>query len=77
VSKKGRPLSCDVPLLGKKYFSQGNSYGALPWAIVTGNVVASVMALCQKKVNDTGDMVKLITGTELFESFFEGVGVLD
>jgi len=66
----------DLEYSAKNIFSQGNSYGALLWAIVTGNVVAFVMALCQKKVNETGDKVKLITVTELFESFFEGVGVL-
>jgi len=60
----------------KNIFSQGNSYGALLWAIVSGNVVAFVMALCQKKVSKTGERVKLITVTELFASFFEGVGVL-
>jgi len=60
----------------KNIFSQGNSYGALLWAIVSGNIVAFVMALCQKKVSETGERVKLITLTDLFTSFFEGVGVL-
>jgi len=34
------------------------------------------MALCQKKLSETGDRVKLIPMTDLFISFFEGVGVL-
>jgi len=66
----------DLEYSPKNIFSQGNSYGALLWAIVTGNVVAFVMALCQKKVNEKGELVKLITVTDLFASFFEGVGVL-
>jgi len=66
----------DLEYSAKNIFSQGNSYGALLWAIVTGNVVAFVMALCQKKVNEKGERVKLITVTDLFESFFEGVGIL-
>jgi len=60
----------------KNIFSKGNSFAALVWSVVIGNVVAFGMALCQKKLNDKGEKVRLVSLTELFRSFFQGVGVL-
>jgi len=60
----------------KNIFSKGNSFAALVWAVVIGNVVAFGMALCQKKENCRGEKVRLVSLSELFRSFFEGVGVL-
>jgi len=34
------------------------------------------MGLCQKRLNNKGETVRLISLSELFGSFFEGVGVL-
>jgi len=60
----------------KNIFSKGNSFAALVWSVVIGNVVAFTMALCQKKLNDKGEKVRLVSLTDLFRSFFQGVGVL-
>jgi len=60
----------------KNIFSKGNSFAALVWSVVIGNVVAFTMALCQKKLNDNGEKVRLVSLSDLFRSFFQGVGVL-
>jgi len=60
----------------KNIFSKGNSFAALVWSVVIGNVVAFGMALCQKKLNHKGEKVRLVSLTDLFRSFFQGVGVL-
>merc|ERR1712126_175220 len=60
----------------KNIFSNGNSFAALVWSVVIGNVVAFAMGLCQKRQNDEGEKVRLVSLSELFHSFFQGVGVL-
>jgi len=60
----------------KNIFSEGNSLQALLWAVVVGNLVAFIMALCQHKTNAAGERVKLLSLSDLFSSFFEGVGVV-
>jgi len=60
----------------KNIFSKGNSFAALVWSVVIGNIVAFAMGLCQKRQNDKGEKVRLVSLSELFHSFFEGIGVL-
>jgi len=60
----------------KNIFSKGNSFAALVWSVVIGNVVAFAMGLCQKRLNNKGETVRLVSLSDLFSSFFEGVGVL-
>jgi len=60
----------------RNIFSLGDSWAALLYSVVLGNVVAIFFALCQKKENADGKKVRLITLGELFASFFEGVGVV-
>jgi len=60
----------------KNIFSSGNSFAALVWAVVVGNFVAFTMALCQKKLNSKGEKVRLVYLSDLFRSFFAGVGVI-
>jgi len=60
----------------KNIFSKGNSFAALVWAVVVGNFVAFAMGACQKRLNEKGELVRLISVSDLFHSFFEGVGVL-
>jgi len=57
-------------------FSNGDSWGALLYAVVLGNVVAFLMALSQYKTISEGKKVRLATVHELFSSYFEGVGLL-
>merc|ERR1719494_880680 len=60
----------------KNIFSNGNSFAALVYSVVIGNVIAFAMALCQQKFNDKGEKVRLVSLSDLFHSFFKGVGVL-
>jgi len=69
-------MSDELAYTAKDIFSNGNSWNALLYATVLGNVVAFTMALCQHKILSNGDKVRLATLSELFESFFEGVGVI-
>jgi len=57
-------------------FSEGDSWGALLYGVVLGNLVAFLMANCQYTTNSHGDKVKLATVKDLFEWYFEGVGTL-
>jgi len=60
----------------RNIFSKGNSFAALVWSVVIGNVVAFTMALSQTKPSKEGKRVRLVSLSDLFRSFFEGVGVL-
>jgi len=57
-------------------FTEGDSWGALLYGVVLGNVAAFVMASFQRRVNSEGGKVKLATLNELFTWYFEGVGTL-
>jgi len=65
-----------VEYTAKNIFSNGNSFAALVYSVVVGNVIAFTMALCQQKLNSEGEKVRLVSLSDLFHSFFKGVGVL-
>jgi len=65
-----------VEYTAKNIFSNGNSFAALVYSVVIGNVIAFAMALCQQKLNNKGEKVRLVSLSDLFHSFFKGVGVL-
>jgi len=65
-----------VEYTAKNIFSNGNSFAALVYSVVIGNVIAFAMALSQHKLNCKGERVRLVSLSDLFHSFFKGVGVL-
>jgi len=66
----------DVGYTATNIFSKGDSWGALLYGVVLGNLAAFVMAIFQYKKSDDGAKVKVATLNDLFEWYFEGVGNL-
>lgn len=66
----------DLAYTSTNIFSMGDSWGALLYGVVLGNLVAFIMTSFQYTSNSEGDKVKLATVGDLFEWYFEGVGTL-
>jgi len=57
-------------------FSEGDSWGALLYGVVLGNLSAFIVASFQYTTDSNGQKVKLATLKDLFAWYFEGVGYL-